>query len=465
MVTARACGVRVCHIRRKATNHVEARQFRPRSGVPGYQQKPACVCCGLGQDHGRLHPHGLRPRRSRIGFAREGDMADEPRKTRVKGQLIEDLVKRLHEHTDLLVRARVRMPTKANPKHYREIDVLATREMLGRTMHLAFECKNYGKRIGVPKVDEFRGKLEAVGIPVQHGIMIASANGYTADALERASELGITLLVLDGLSDDRLATVVYDAFQSIVYVLLSIAGITLTNSAPTVSMDEMLSLRAPWGELRGTVMDLVWAEWRDGRIPMTLGSHTLSVRVPADWHWYVGGQEMPTRAEVIVATTAYVLTLPGRATEVSLRDAQTGRLDRAQIAVEFGEDVSGTYQLSRASTEAELQALLRARGKVHITLHRVPLPRIAQYCWWPPSGRALVRLDRHYRDLMRAGKYDLWNHQPTFRELEGSDLAAVWDPIWPEHPASRDEDWPWTARRSARPQHRVTANPRQRSGR
>lgn len=392
-------------------------------------------------------------------------MVDEPRETRVKGQLIEDLVQRLHEHTDLLVQARVRMPTKANPKRHREIDVLATREMLGRSMHLAFECKNYGKRIGVPKIDEFRGKLEAVGIPVQHGIVIASANGYTVDALERASELGLTLLVLDGLSDDRLAIVVHDAFQSIVYVLLSIEKIALTNSAPTASWDELLCLRGPSGELRGTVMDLVWAEWRNGRIPMTLGSHTLSLRIPADWRWYVGGQERPTRAEVVVATTAFVLSLPGRATQVSLRDAQTGRLDRAQVAVEFGEDVSGTYRLSRASTEAELQALLQAEAKVHITLHRIPLPRIAYDCYWPPSGRAIARLHRHNRELVRAEKYDIWNHPPTFRELEGSDLAAVWDPIWLAHPASRDEAWPWTARRSARSHHRVATNPKQRPSR
>lgn len=392
-------------------------------------------------------------------------MADEPRETRVRGQLVEDLVQRLHEQTDLLVQARVRVPTKTNPKRYREIDVLATREILGRAMHLAFECKNYAKRIGVPKIGEFRDKLEAVGIPVQHGIMIASANGYTADALERASELGITLLVLDGLSDDRLATAVHDAFQSIVYVLLSIEKITLTNSAPSANWDELLFLRGSSKELRGTVMDLVWAEWRDGRIPMTLGSHTLSVPVPAGWHWNVAEQEMPTRAEVVVAITAHVLTLRGRATHVSLREAQTGRLDRAQISVEFDEEVSGTYGISRAPTEAELQALLRRQGKVHITLHRIPLPRIVYHIYWPPSARVIARLHHHNRELVRVGKYDVWNHPLTFRELEGSDLAAVWDPIWPAHPASRDEDWPWTTRRSARSPHRVSANPRQRPSR
>jgi hypothetical protein len=371
-------------------------------------------------------------------------MTEKRDTTKVKGDLIEDLVKRLHESSGYRVESRVRMPSKKNPKRYREIDVLATGIMLGRTMHVAFECKNYGKRIGVPKVGEFRDKLEDVGIPAQHGIMITSANGYTADALDRASELGIKLLVLDGLTDDRLTMAVHEAFQSVVYILLSITKIVITNELPTATWNQLLFLRDPSGQVRGSVMDLVWAEWRDGRLPLDLGTYKVSLDIPLGWHWITGETVTPTSAVVEVATTAYVLNIPGTATHVSLRDAQSGERDRAQVSFDFSKHLPGSFRLSRASTEEELQELLRARGDVHVTVHRIPLPRIVHEYYWPPSERAIARLDRHYRLLIRAGKHDVWNYPLSFRDIEGTDLISMWDPIWAAHPASGDEDWPWT---------------------
>lgn len=385
-------------------------------------------------------------------------MTQEPA---AKGRLIEDLVQRLHAGTELSVQARVRLPTIRNPKHYREFDVLATGQMLGRPMHLAFECKNYGKRIGVPKVDEFRGKLEAVGIPVQHGIMIASANGYTSDALARASELGISLLVLDGLTDDRLATVAYQAFQSVVYILLFIKKIAITNGVPKASWDDLLFLRDVYGNLQGSVMDLVWAQWRDGHIPLTLGEYDLSLGIPRSWHWLVDGTDTPSTVAVKVQTVAYVHTVAGQAMRVTLRDAATGRLDRTHLSATFPEEVSGTLALVRANTEDELQTLLETPSKVHLTFQRIPLPRIAYDMFWPPSERAIARLDRHFRDLIRAGKYDVEQYKLRFREIEGGDLGRIWDPIWSAHPASRDQAWPWPAPRRTRPSRTITTRPRE----
>jgi len=61
----------------------------------------------------------------------------------------------------------------------REIDVLLTRDVAGYLVRLAIECKNEGKPIGAKEIDAFIGKLQYVGIPVQHGIFV-SASGYTA---------------------------------------------------------------------------------------------------------------------------------------------------------------------------------------------------------------------------------------------------------------------------------------------
>jgi hypothetical protein len=90
----------------------------------------------------------------------------ERSKNKRKGSILEDVVALLHDDPDVVVQKRVQLPTITHPERTREVDVLITGMMLGRQMKMAIECKNYGTKIGVPKIDEFRGKLEEVGIPI-----------------------------------------------------------------------------------------------------------------------------------------------------------------------------------------------------------------------------------------------------------------------------------------------------------
>ncbi len=377
-------------------------------------------------------------------------MTPDAKERQVKGRLVEDLVQKLHQSTDLMVQSRVSLPTQSNPKLYREVDVLATGTMLGRAMHIAFECKNYGKRISVSKVDEFRGKLEAVGIPVQHGVMIASANGYTADSQARANDLGIKLLILDGITNDRLATEVYEAFQSIVYLLPTVRNITITNNVPSVDGIDLLFFRDQQGRFRGSILDLIWAEWRDGSIPLEVGDHKLTLRIPTDWHWLINGHHVPSVATARVQVSAYVITFVGQASHITLRDAVTGQVERTEISAAFPDPDGMSLEMKIAASEADLKELISSRGKLHIAHHRVPLPRIRHNLYWPPSERAILMLDTHIKGLVQQGIYDFENHQLGFEEIEGSDLSRIWEPIWPAHPASRDQAWPWTRRRRIR---------------
>lgn len=67
-------------------------------------------------------------------------------------------------------------------------------EIAGYPLRIAIECKNYAQRIGVEKIDEFKGKLEDVGIPQQCGIFV-TVRGFTKNALRRAATIGIRPLL------------------------------------------------------------------------------------------------------------------------------------------------------------------------------------------------------------------------------------------------------------------------------
>jgi hypothetical protein len=181
-----------------------------------------------------------------------------------KANILEDVVALLHEDPEVEVRKKVRLPTRANSSRKREIDVLVTGSLIDYPVRIAFECKNYGGKIGVAKIDEFNGKLEDVGIPVQHGIYV-TAGDYTSDARERAEELGMRLLRLEGLTSDRLAAEVHEAFQSVIFLLAEVTGLNYSDvkaDAPVLERDLKI-LRDAQGRDVGTVYDLIWTKWRD----------------------------------------------------------------------------------------------------------------------------------------------------------------------------------------------------------
>ena len=361
----------------------------------------------------------------------------------VKGNLVEAIVARMHEDSDLLVHSKVKLPTRANPKRRREIDVLVTAEVLGRPMHVAFECKNYGERIGVGKIDEFAGRLEDVGIPVQYGIFVASRKGFTADALDRAKQLRMRLLMLDGLSEDRLSTAIHDAFQSIVYVSGSVTSITITNDLEEADGQALLTFIDSTGRYCGSVLDLVWAKWRDGVIPLILGEHKFRLDVPQHWRWAIPGNDIPTYAEVTIEVIGHVVTLRGKAEQLVLWDAETGMPEKVRVRANFDE-VPGTLPVTTVRTEEDLTSVLKIQAISTISIGRIPLPRIRFNCYWPPSERVVLQLKRIHEDFARQRRTDIESLEGIpFDQLEIRDLSGVFEPVWPEHPAAQDEGWPW----------------------
>lgn len=153
-----------------------------------------------------------------------------------------------------------------------------------------------------------------------------------------------------------------------------------------------------------------------------------------------GKPEPIRRATARVKVLGLLMLLRGRATRHTLRQALDNVVEKQQDQVTF--DVpDGTYQLTAVQTEEQLTALVRG-GQFPIgIMTRVRLPRIrVDAIYWPPSERTAEIVVRRVKGFL-AG--ELPDPRPlSFDELEGTDLKAIWEPIWHGHPATAATEVP-----------------------
>lgn len=387
----------------------------------------------------KSQPKGKKPSRVRSG-----------RSTRDKGDVVEDIVALLYDNVEGTVAKRVPVPVTEGTGESREVDVLISRSLAGKAMHVPIECKNYGGRVTMKELGEFVLKLDDIGIPRQHGIFV-SVNGYESGALRTARKNGIQTLVLSGLTPDRFAAQVHEAFQSVVYLLLDVTRITVRSEA---GPDDAWKL--PW--------------FRDENGRFCGGLLDFSIEIPRGWCWSAGGTSEPNRAEVEVHVVGKILIEIGTAERFVLADAETGELERVKIQGRFEDSGPGpkTYPLLTARSEAELADLLEQPTVARVTLGRIPLPRIRYDMFWPPSQRAFDYVFEKAAEALTEAWWRWWilripfdsaallrkvQQGMSFSDIEGTDLKAIWEPIMPSHPAAKDMRWPFSPRR------RVTANP------
>lgn len=122
--------------------------------------------------------------------------------SRELGDIVEDIVALLYEGGEAHVRTRQRLPSRDGSGATSEIDVLISRPMAGKLMHVAVECKNYRSRVSKDQMGASIARLNDVGIPTQHGVFVC-VNSYDAGALRFARNAGIQTLLLDGLEPVR----------------------------------------------------------------------------------------------------------------------------------------------------------------------------------------------------------------------------------------------------------------------
>jgi hypothetical protein len=349
-----------------------------------------------------------------------------------KGRLVEGIVEKMHGSPNVRAQRRVFLKPVGGGGRKREIDVLLTSSVAGYPVRVAIECKNEAKKIGSPELDRFVGKLQHVGIPPQLGIYV-STSGYTGSAIERAREAGIKILVLTGLTKDRLSAAVTRAFQSMVYLFAELAQFHQVEKEYEVStVEEFAELSAFYdtdGVLRATLGDMVWRAWVEGSVSSDLGEHKLRFEVPEGWHNVVDGKSVPAGPlSAVIRVVGFVVTFSGEARQHTLFDAANKRDERWMTDLAFDGSLEPSYPMRGFRTEEELREYLEKQKDVSV-VGRLRLPRIrVGAMYWPPSERTTKKLGM----LMEAYKAgEITDPRPlNFAEIEGMDLNTVFESIW-----------------------------------
>jgi hypothetical protein len=356
--------------------------------------------------------------------------------TRAKGDIVEEIAASMHQMPGVTVERNVFLPAKDGSGREREIDVLMSSQVAGYPVRIAIECKNQEKPIEVGDISEFVGKLLDVGIPSQHGIYI-SRSQYRSGASLHAKSAGIKAFLLEELSSDFLSESIRQAFQSLIYLLASIAEIQVENDVAQVENDwQILVFCDEDGHPCTTIPDLVWQEWISGRLPDDIGLHHLTIKIPDDWMQIVDGKAARVGdVEVDIKVTGHVVTIPGSVSRYELVDASSHKTERSQVKAEF-EVSSDRYPVTAFTSEEELQKFIHRDSGVNLSIGRFRLPRIRLGAiYWPPSERVA----QEAISLMQAfteGKIP--DPRPfKFAEMEGSDMRELWAPIWSEYPFAK----------------------------
>ena len=345
-----------------------------------------------------------------------------------KGKLVEQITASLHDWLNVKVERNVFLPVVGQSKRKREIDVLLTSNLAGYPVRIAIECKNEKVPIGSPKIDAFIGKLNDIGIPIQHGIYV-SASGYTSDAIERAKEAGIRPLILNGLTKEGLSASVAEAFQSAVYLLAAVDSIHITNNVPNPKPHEIEIFYNNEGKVCGSISDLIWQNWLNGKPPSFIGEHVLEITVPSEWHQIINGKVEPVYSvKAIIRVIGLVITLTGQVRKYTLFNASNMKFERSQLNVLF--DIPKVKQpITTIYTEPQLKEFLDRPEAVKVTIGRIRLPRILNgSLYWPPSERALRKIMK-LMQAFQAG--EIPDPRPfKFTDIEGTDIETIWEPVW-----------------------------------
>jgi hypothetical protein len=335
-----------------------------------------------------------------------------------KGDILEDITAWLHDEPGITVQKRVRLPTRHRDGRRREVDVLLSRDLAGYPVQIAIECKNQRKPVGSPIVDGFIGKLQDVGIPVSHGILV-SANGYTKPALKRGSQDNLRMLEFAGLSKDGLKALVSDCFQSLVYAFASVQNVII--ETPIGTFDPEYNVYAFFdknGTYCGTIFDLIWRNWINGNLPQDIGTHEISLSVPADY--VQKGSDIvaaPLKVTVILKVVVFVVTLKGEVKDFGLTNVETNEHEKRKITATFpNNDQVGPLKVFEK--DEELRKYLTKPTLIAYTTTRLPRILILNKCYFPLREATIEKM----KDLMDAGE-----QIETFTELEGADLAAIWE--------------------------------------
>jgi restriction endonuclease len=354
-----------------------------------------------------------------------------------KGRMIEAIVASMHESDGVKVERNVKLPPIGSQGPKREIDVLLSSVVCGYPVRWAIECKNEKKRIGSPYIDAFVGKLQDVGIPPSFGIFVTTSD-YSQGAIEQAKKVGIRLLIIkDALRD--LEPTIRQAVQATIFLLPVVNGFEVQNFVfdPKMTLAEAAVLFNKHGEAVSTIPYVIWRAWNDGEIQASIGKREVELETSDELYQRVGGKlARVIKIVVQVSILGLVQQFTGAASLHHLHNITSNTAERQKLRASFDPLPPGRYQLKAIETEEQLEQEIHKPAIVAV-YNRIRLPRINLWnvSYWPPSER-VVKIITEQMQAFEAGLIP--DPRPfNISELEGTDLAAIFEPISPSYLAGR----------------------------
>src|SRR2546421_2425098 len=355
--------------------------------------------------------------------------------TTAQGRIVERIVALMHDQPGVTVERNKFLSPVHGKGRKREIDVLITGNLAGYPIQIAIECKDEAEAIGSPKIDAFVGKLQYVGISSRQSVYV-SVHGYTKGARERAEEAGIELLTLRNLTDENLLHSITGAFQSTIYLLLQVTHMEVSNEVPPPYWGEAASFFNTNGDLAALFPDFIWQKWITNEIPLVLGEHELDLPLPTDLQQMVNGATVETFGmKAKVRVLGVIVTLEGQTKGYQLVNILNEAPEKVIYDIYF-EVQKTSLPITTVLSEEQLSAFLNRPGAFQVIQGRVKLPRIiCGPIYWPPSERVVNLLQGQWHTLQTG---ETSGPQPLdWKEVEGTDLSTIWEPIWEGHPAGR----------------------------
>lgn len=281
-----------------------------------------------------------------------------------KGKLLEKIVASFHNDKNL----KVEMNKKIKG---REIDVLISTVIAGyQEIFIPIECKNRSKPIKAEMIDAYVGKLNQIGLSTQNAIFV-STNGYESGAYSSAKYYGIKLLELEGLNDDRLSELFYEAIQSIFYVLPLYVNHSFlsSNDRPTLFFLDKNSNK----QLH--LFDFAYKLWNDFNLEKNLGLITLNTG-KLDNIYCINTDGKLSKCDEIIVTfklVCYVFSFKGNAKHLKLIDSNSNQIERENINASFGKK----FDISLFENSEELDLFINDRNeKLKLNTKYLKFPKI-----------------------------------------------------------------------------------------
>lgn len=252
-------------------------------------------------------------------------------------------------------------------------------------------------------------------------------NGYTKGAKESAKKNQIRLLTVKGLSEDRLSKSIYNAIQSIIYILPIYKGYSIISSIQDTSNNEHLMFYNEKKEYMGNIADILYDLWENNKIPLSIGSHNFKVKIPSNWFNLENDKliicDFPIDIELLCC--GYVLSLYGNATHLSLVQDETEEIKKTNINLNFENNKKSSIQLF--NSEEELNTFLNSSEEIYkVTTSRLKLPKVRMNGLFYPLSKKVSSEFQNFYNNPNKSEFEVIKFKRKIKEID-QNIFSIFD--------------------------------------